>query len=58
MTERNMVDFTLSDNDKDILESVAAEAKAGEKYARYYYEHEDEVLPKAFPEARAFPSLL
>ena len=53
-----MVDFTLSDNDKDILESVAAEAKAGEKYARYYDEHEDETLPKVFPEAKAFPSIL
>ena len=53
-----MVDFTLSGNDKDILESVAAEAKAGEKYARYYDEHEDEVLPKAFPEAKGFPSIL
>jgi len=58
MTERNMVDFTLSDDDREILESVAAEATAGEKYARYYDEHEDEVLPKAFPEAKAFPSIL
>ena len=53
-----MVDFKLSDNDRDILKSVAAEAKASEKYARYYEEHEDEVLPKAFPEAKGFPSLL
>jgi acyl-CoA dehydrogenase len=58
MTERNMVDFKLSDNDLDILKSVAAEAKVSEKYARHYDEHEDEVLPKAFPEAEGFPSLL
>lgn len=53
-----MVEFILSDNDQDILEGVAAEAKAGEAYARYYDEHEDEVLPKVFPEAEAFPSVL
>lgn len=53
-----MVDFTLSDHDRKILEAVAAEASAGAKHAKYYEDHEDEVLPKAFPEADRFPSLL
>lgn len=53
-----MVDFTLSELDDQILAQVAAEAKAGEKYTRYYEEHEEETLPPSFPEAASFPSLL
>ncbi len=53
-----MVDFALSSADRDLLDAVAAEAKAGEKYTRYYEEHEDELPPKAFPEAKAFPSII
>ncbi|SFH66027.1 acyl-CoA dehydrogenase family protein [Bradyrhizobium sp. Gha] len=52
-----MVDFSLSDFDRAVLDGVAAEARVGEKYARYYDEHEDEVLPKSFPEAAQFPPI-
>jgi len=52
-----MVDFSLSDFDRAVLESVAAEAKLGEKYARYYDEHEEEVVPQSFPEASQFPPI-
>lgn len=50
-----MVDFSLSDFDRAVLESVAAEAEIGEKYARHYDSHEEELLPKSFPEASQFP---
>ena len=56
--QSSMVDFALSDTDLDILSGIAEEAKASEKYARHYDAHEDEILPKAFAEAAAFPSLL
>jgi acyl-CoA dehydrogenase len=52
-----MVDFSLSEFDRAVLASVATEAKVGEKYARYYDEHEAEVLPKSFPEASGFPPM-
>ncbi|VIO67248.1 acyl-CoA dehydrogenase family protein [Bradyrhizobium ivorense] len=52
-----MVDFSLSDPDRAVLDGVAAEAKAGEKYARHYDDHEEEVLPKSFPEASSFPPI-
>jgi acyl-CoA dehydrogenase len=53
--ENKMVDFSLSDFDHGVLASVAAEAKAGEKYARHYDSHEEEITPKSFPEASQFP---
>ena len=49
-----MINFALSAADCAILDGVAAEARAGEKYARYFDEHEEEVLPKSFPEAAEF----
>ncbi|WP_271554025.1 MULTISPECIES: acyl-CoA dehydrogenase family protein [unclassified Bradyrhizobium] len=49
------MDFSLSDFDRAVLESVAAEAEIGEKYARHYDSHEEELLPKSFPEASQFP---
>jgi acyl-CoA dehydrogenase len=52
-----MVDFSLSDFDRAVLDSVAVEAKVGEKYARHFDEHEEEVLPKSFPEASSFPPI-
>ncbi len=52
-----MVDFTLSKIDETILEQVRAEGRAGEKYARYYEDHEDELLPDRLPEADDFPPI-
>ncbi len=52
-----MVDFTVSEIDQKILAQIRAEGQAGEKYARYYEEHEDELLPDRFPEADEFPPL-
>jgi len=51
------VDFSISESDRAVLDDVVVEAKAGEKYARYYDEHEEEVLPKSFPEAPSFPPI-
>lgn len=53
-----MVDFTISEIDQKILDQVRAEGKAGEKYARYYEDHEDELPPDRLPEADDFPPLM
>jgi acyl-CoA dehydrogenase len=52
-----MIDFRISETDQRILDQVAAEAKAGEKYARHYEDHEHEALPDSFPEAAVFTPL-
>ncbi len=53
-----MIDFTLSDSDKDILEQVRREALVTRKYARHYDDREEELPPMALPEASEFPNLL
>jgi acyl-CoA dehydrogenase len=52
-----MIDFTLSQNDQDILEQIRQEGLAVRKYARHYDEHEEEVSPAKLPEADAFPNV-
>ncbi|HVJ51104.1 MAG TPA: acyl-CoA dehydrogenase family protein [Aliidongia sp.] len=52
-----MIDFRISEADQHILDQVAAEGRAGEKYARHFEEHEHEPLPEAFPEAAEFEPL-
>lgn len=52
-----MVDFSLTESDLKILKQVKAEGDAGNKYARYYDDHEDETLPMRLPEADDFPPL-
>ncbi len=53
-----MVDFSISEIDNEILAQIKAEGKAGEKYTRYYEDHEEEILPKKFDEADDFPSIM
>lgn len=53
-----MVDFTLSDNDRRILDAFRAEALVCRKYARHYDEHEEEFPPDELPEAKDFPNPL
>jgi len=49
-----MIDFTLTDNDKSLLQSWTDEALVCRKYARYYDEHEEEMAPEELPEAADF----
>jgi acyl-CoA dehydrogenase len=53
-----MVDFRLSQNDREILEQIRQEGLVTRKYARHYDDHEDELSPAKLPEADAFPLLL
>jgi acyl-CoA dehydrogenase len=46
-----MIDFTLSENDEQILASVREEALLCRKYARHYEENEHEFPPDELPEA-------
>lgn len=53
-----MVDFSISEIDNEILAQIKAEGKAGEKYTRYYEDHEEEIIPAKFDEAADFPSIM
>lgn len=49
-----MVDFTLNEKEKEIIREIKREGMALRKYARYYDEHEEELPPDEFPEAKDF----
>jgi len=51
-----MIDFTLSERDKAILENQRDAAMLCRKYARYYDEHEEEFAPDVLPEAETYHS--
>jgi acyl-CoA dehydrogenase len=46
-----MIDFSLSENDKKILDAVREQALVCRRYARHYDENEHEFPPDALPEA-------
>jgi len=46
-----MIDFTLSERDKAVLENSRARGLVCRKHARYYDEHEEEFAPEQLPEA-------
>jgi acyl-CoA dehydrogenase len=50
-----MVDFSLSENDRKILDLIRQEGLVRRKYSRYYDTHENEIPPDEFPEAKDFP---
>jgi acyl-CoA dehydrogenase len=52
-----MVDFTLSQNDAEILDQMRREGLAVRKHAREYDEREEELSPDKLPEADGFPDL-
>lgn len=52
-----MIDFTLSENDKKVLEGLRKEALVARQYARYYDEHEEEFPPDQLPEAQDYPGI-
>jgi len=52
-----MIDFTLTEKDRQLLDQVRAEALVCRKYARYYDEHEEEFIPDEFPEYNDFPNV-
>ncbi|MCP4681203.1 MAG: acyl-CoA dehydrogenase [Desulfobacterales bacterium] len=49
-----MVDFSLSEKDQEIINEIRRAGLVVRKYARYYDEHEDELIPEEFPEAKDF----
>jgi len=50
-----MIDFTLSPNDKKILDAVREQSLVCRRYARHYDENEHEFPPDALPEADEYP---
>ena len=52
-----MIDFTLADGDREVLDYVREEALVARKYARYYDENEEEFPPDELEEARDLPGL-
>jgi acyl-CoA dehydrogenase len=53
-----VIDFTLTDNDKKVLDSVRSEALACRAYARHYDENEHEFPPDELPEAKDHPPFM
>ncbi len=49
-----MVDFSLNEKDQAVFVEMQKLGQAKRKHARYYDEHEDEMLPEEFPEAVEF----
>lgn len=49
-----MVDFTYNDQEQEIINEIRREGLVLRKYARYYDEHEEELPPDEFPEAKDF----
>jgi len=52
-----MIDFSLSDTDRKILDELRREGLVSRSYARYYDEHEEELYPNELPEAGDFREL-
>ncbi len=50
-----MIDLTLSENDRKVLDAVRQEALVVRRYARHYDENEHEFPPDQLPEAKDFP---
>jgi acyl-CoA dehydrogenase len=50
-----MIDFTLTENDRRLLDAVRAEALVARRYARHYDENEHEFPPDELPEAKDLP---
>ena len=53
-----MIDFELSEKDREILGKLREEALVTRRYARYYDENEHEFPPVELPEAAQFPDFL
>jgi acyl-CoA dehydrogenase len=53
-----VIDFTLTDNDKKVLDTIRAEALVCRSYARHYDENEHEFPPDELPEAKDFPPMM
>jgi acyl-CoA dehydrogenase len=53
-----MIDFELTEKDREILDYVREEALVYRRYARHYDEHEEEFVPDALPEADDYPGLM
>jgi len=53
-----VIDFTLTDNDRKVLDTIRAEALVCRSYARHYDENEHEFPPDELPEAKDFPPLM
>ena len=51
-----MIDFQLTPTDEKVLSSAHEQAIIGQRYARYYDKHEDELEPEQFPEAKNLPN--
>ncbi len=49
-----MIDFSLCEKDQEVINEMKKAAVVRRKYARYYDEHEEELAPTEFDEAKDF----
>ncbi len=52
-----MIDFELSNKDREVLDKLREEALVARRYARFYDENEHEFPPDELPEASQYPSI-
>jgi acyl-CoA dehydrogenase len=52
-----MIEFELSEKDREVLGKLREEALVARRYARYYDENEHEFPPDELPEAKDYPSI-
>ena len=53
-----MIDFSLNETDQKVLAEMRKQSEAVRKYSRYYDDHEEEVPPDEFPEAKEFDYIM
>ncbi|MCP4755842.1 MAG: acyl-CoA dehydrogenase [Proteobacteria bacterium] len=52
-----MVDFSINEKDQEVLDEGSRFKAVTEKYARYYDDNEEELVPQEFPEAKDWDHL-
>ena len=53
-----MIDFSLNEKDQEIINEIRKQGLAVRNYSRYYDDHEEEIPPDEFPEAKDFAHIL
>jgi acyl-CoA dehydrogenase len=52
-----MINFSLTERDREILDEARRQAKLARKYARDFENDEDRLLPNEYPEAKGLPDV-
>ena len=53
-----MIDFSINEKDQEIFDEIKKQGVALRNYTRYYDDHEEEIPPDEFPEAKNFEHIM